>query len=86
MLTACRPRAGYLLNFNLTQAPLLTGSLTTPPCTEAVNWYVFADTAPVNAIDVLDHQHLLEGVGVLYGQNARPLKPLNKRKLDYCQF
>lgn len=62
------------------------GSLTTPPCTEAVNWYVFADRAPVTAVDVLNYHDALTESGINFGFNARPVQSLNGRKLDYCQF
>lgn len=48
------------------------GSLTTPPCTEGVDWYVMS--APVEATD--------SQIGMLrdvMGENARPAQPLNDR-------
>lgn len=49
-----------------------TGSLTTPPCSEGVNWYVFATPATASA------KQIATLAGVL-GANARPAQPLNDR-------
>jgi len=48
------------------------GSLTTPPCSEGVNWFVLDDTITMSAAQI----------GVLssaVGANARPAQPLNAR-------
>ena len=50
------------------------GSLTTPPCSQGVNWFVMA-----NAIEVSTEQiGRFEGIS---GPNARPLQGLNDRLL-----
>ena len=54
------------------------GSLTTPPCTEGVNWYVFTDPVYVNDQDILDFIDFC-GDGAP-GYNSRPLRPLNDRE------
>lgn len=48
------------------------GSLTRPPCTEGVRWYVLRDALEV---DVGDLRRLAQ----LIGPNARPLQPLDGR-------
>ena len=53
-----------------------TGSLTTPPCTEGVNWYVM--TAP---IEVSSEQ--IENFRQIYQVNARPIQPLNGRVIYF---
>lgn len=50
------------------------GSLTTPPCTEIVSWIVFQD-----AIEASPAQ--IQTFGTLFPMNARPVLPLNRRKL-----
>ncbi len=50
------------------------GSLTTPPCSEGVNWHVA--TTPVTA-----SKEQIEALNGLMGNNARPVQPLNDRKL-----
>ncbi|GAB4497934.1 MAG: carbonic anhydrase family protein [Anaerolineales bacterium] len=71
------------LNFPLTAADLLpavqttlrySGSLTTPPCTEEIAWFVM--TTPVE-LSSAQLQHL-ESV---YNGNNRPVQPLNQRPL-----
>ena len=50
-----------------------TGSLTTPPCTEGVRWFIFADPIPVSA----EQLALLRRANA--GDSSRPLQPLGSR-------
>lgn len=51
------------------------GSLTTPPCTEAVQWVLFEQ--PIE----LSHQQI-EQFRQLFPDNHRPVQPLNGREVD----
>jgi carbonic anhydrase len=51
------------------------GSLTTPPCTEGVRWFVLKSPNTVS----LDQ---ITRFSKLYRANARPIQPLNKREVD----
>jgi carbonic anhydrase len=48
------------------------GSLTTPPCTEAVGWLLFADPVEVASEDI-------ERFAKLYPKNARPVQKRSRR-------
>jgi carbonic anhydrase len=50
------------------------GSLTTPPCSEGVIWYVLKSAASLSASQVA-------AFAKLYPMNARPIQPLNGREL-----
>ena len=50
------------------------GSLTTPPCSEHVNWFVLADPVEISATQVARF-------GSIYSNNARPVQPLNGRTI-----
>ncbi len=52
-----------------------SGSLTTPPCTEPVNWALFVQPVEMSENQVQTLQRYL-------GPNARPLQPLNGRRLQ----
>ena len=56
------------------QAVRYEGSLTTPPCSQGVKWFVF--TTPV---EVSDTQ--LAAFEAVLGKNNRPVQPLNDREL-----
>jgi carbonic anhydrase len=49
-----------------------SGSFTTPPCTEGVNWMLMTDPITIS-------QDQLEAFTKLYDHNNRPVQPLNGR-------
>lgn len=51
------------------------GSLTTPPCSEGVNWIVLK-----TPIEVSPEQ--IEAFKSIYNGNARPVQPLNSREIQ----
>jgi carbonic anhydrase len=53
---------------------MFPGSLTTPPCTEGVTWYVMKTPVQISADEIARF-------GRLYPMNARPVQPLNGRDL-----
>lgn len=59
---------------DLQQYVAYRGSLTTPPCSEGVDWLVW--TRPVSV-----PQQQLQDFKAFAGMNARPLQPLNQRAL-----
>ncbi len=50
------------------------GSLTTPPCSEGVNWHVAEQVMTAS-------REQIEALHALMGDNARPVQPLNNRLL-----
>lgn len=48
------------------------GSLTTPPCSEGVNWHVLEETMEASTEQIAAMEELM-------GNNARPVQPLNGR-------
>jgi len=50
------------------------GSLTTPPCSEGVQWFVFETPVEVSAAALAAFEAIL-------GNNSRPVQPLNGREL-----
>ena len=51
------------------------GSLTTPPCSEGVRWQVLKTPVQVSAAQIASFRKL-------YKMNARPVQPLNDRKVE----
>lgn len=51
------------------------GSLTTPPCSEGVTWYVMKDSATLSEAQVARF-------AALYPMNARPIQPTNGRQIS----
>ncbi|MCY3775622.1 MAG: carbonic anhydrase family protein [Candidatus Aminicenantes bacterium] len=51
------------------------GSLTTPPCTEGVNWIVLTEPLTMSPEQIA-------AFGAIYPNNFRPVQPLGKRVLD----
>jgi carbonic anhydrase len=58
------------------------GSLTTPPCSEAVRWFIALEAVEATAEQLLALEAFAGG-GRGLGSNARPLQPLNGRTVGY---
>ena len=54
------------------------GSLTTPPCSEGVSWFVLKTPTQVSADQIARFGHV-------YAANARPVQPLNGRVVQASQ-
>ena len=52
------------------------GSLTTPPCTEAVDWFVMRERRTISAVQLAALNELTAG------DNNRPIQPLNGRWIE----
>jgi carbonic anhydrase len=52
-----------------------TGSLTTPPCTEGVRWFVFEEELSLS-------RDQLRTFGAIYKMNARPLQEMHGRRIE----
>jgi carbonic anhydrase len=57
-----------------------TGSLTTPPCTEGIQWIIMKKPMEVAVEQVHQFQSLF------HGPNNRPIQPLNERKVERSLF
>lgn len=55
------------------------GSLTTPPCSENVQWNLLTEITEVSEKQITAFQKL-------YTVNARPLQPINDRKIEFHPF
>jgi carbonic anhydrase len=56
-----------------------SGSLTIPPCTEGVDWYVMKKPVEVSAVQI-------EAFAKFFPNNARPLQPANGRAIQESSF
>jgi carbonic anhydrase len=54
------------------------GSLTAPPCSEGVTWYVLKDPVDISAKQI-------DSFAKLYPHDVRPLQPLNGRVVKESQ-
>jgi len=59
------------------------GSFTTPPCTEAVDWHVLMDYAPITKTQLNKFSTAMGWVSA--GGNFRPPQPLNGRSIVGCE-
>ena len=55
-----------------------TGSLTTPPCTEGVQWLVMAEPITASAVQIAKLKRAING------DNARPVQPLHGRQIFWA--
>jgi carbonic anhydrase len=56
-----------------------SGSLTAPPCSENVDWYVMKKPVEISPAQIATFAKL-------YPDNARPLQPTNDRKIQESNF
>ncbi len=54
---------------------MYTGSLTAPPCTESVIWYVLKTPVEISSAQI-------EAFAKLYPHDVRPVQPLNGRVIQ----
>ena len=60
------------------------GSLTYPPCTQGVQWFIFVNVTSINDFQWAAFNRLLVNSSThLQGNNSRPVRPLNGRKVTW---
>ncbi|XP_037943604.1 carbonic anhydrase 2-like [Teleopsis dalmanni] len=57
------------------------GSLTTPPCSEAVTWHIFPEVVPISYLELPKFWQILDKRGQLLLNNFRPLQLQEHRKV-----
>lgn len=55
------------------------GSLTTPPCSETVQWFVMSEPITASPLQINKLRKVVEG------NNARPVQPLNDRSVTFSE-
>lgn len=60
-----------------------SGSLTTPPCSEAVRWLVFRDALPVSQNQINKFFQIMDQNGQPLLNNYRRVQPINDRLVLY---
>ena len=70
--------ASDLLPANRAAYYTFTGSLTTPPCSEGVTWFVLKVPGSISKDEVARFAHL-------YPMDARPTQPVNGREIRVSQ-
>nr|AGN29658.1 carbonic anhydrase 2 [Acartia pacifica] len=70
---------GYIYNWKYYY---YQGSLTTPPCSESVQWHVFPVPVPISRAD-LEVLRQFPTVKENFSDNNRPIQNLNGRKITY---
>jgi len=61
------------------------GSLTTPPCSEIVNWIIFDTKIPISSAQLNQFRLTKGDDGVAVVDNFRPTQALNGRKVKYVE-
>ena len=69
--------------FVITRYYTYSGSLTTPPCSEPVRWFVLKDPVNISDFSVGELHHLVSLFPDYggYPNNNRPVQPLNGRQI-----
>ena len=77
-----KPVTGVPLASYVPNAPMYTfdGSLTTPPCSEGVLWFVSEEISSATAAEINALKSVAESQGLENG-NARPTQPVNGRSI-----
>ena len=60
------------------------GSLTTPPLSQPVNWFVFPTPITLDAHQLAEYRRIATAAGFL--PNARPTQPLDGRRLNEIDY
>ncbi|KAL5286997.1 CA14.2 family protein [Megaselia abdita] len=59
------------------------GSLTTPPCSEAVTWILFPDPIELNFVQIQKFRRLQDNLDDALVDNFRSLQPIGNRRIFY---
>ncbi|XP_073820417.1 putative carbonic anhydrase 3 [Musca autumnalis] len=77
---------GGLANLNKGSFYSYLGSLTTPPCSEAVTWIIYDKPLDINPQELVLFRFVLDEHGQLLENSYRQLQKLNGRKVYFVQY